>query len=529
MNKMLFRTLVVLMSLSLIGIIAVQVYWVKYSLEQSQEQFKYQVKQVIGNVSDRLEQNEMNAFFSQYNKLKDSIGGPVSERDLIAFNYQQINLKTNEAILYFNTITSQDYNIDLSFFDKNADSIPVKTYRSSSRTEIYRQNNFKDFPNSSADNTPDEVIEQEGELSLLQKAQFEISLKNIASLQPIQNRISVEELRNLLTEQFKNYGINTPFEFAVYSNDLATKIKSEKFRYNKDQTYSIPVFDNYENSKNKIDLLVSFPQKDRYLFSEIIGITVLSLIFTLIIIIAYISALSQSIKQRKISEIKTDFINNMTHEFKTPIATINLALDAMKNPKVREDEDRAARYLQMIREENKRMHAQVENVLRISKLEKKEVDIEKEPEDITVLLDNAIEHIRLIVENREGSINKHYEATRTTVLLNDVYMTGVLINILDNAVKYSLEAPVIDVYTENIKDFILIKIKDKGIGMSKTAQKRAFEKFYREHTGDIHNVKGHGLGLSYVKTIIEDHNGQVFVESEKGKGSTFIIKLPLIN
>ncbi|MFA7648744.1 MAG: sensor histidine kinase [Flavobacteriaceae bacterium] len=528
MNKMLFRTLVVLMSLSLIGIIAVQVYWVKNSLEQSKEQFKYQVQQVIANVSDRLEQNEINAYLSQYNKLKDSIGGSVSEKDLIAFNYQQININTNEAILYFNTITSQDYNIDLSFFDKNADSIPVKTYKSSSRTEIYRQNNFKDFSQSSSD-TPDEVIEQEGELSLLQKAQFEISLKNIASLQPIQNRISVSELQSLLGEQFKNYGINTPFEFAVYSNDLATKIKSDRFRYNKNQTYSIPVFDNYESSKNKIDLLVSFPQKDRYLFSEIIEITILSLIFTLIIIIAYISALNQSIKQRKISEIKTDFINNMTHEFKTPIATINLALDAMKNTKVREDEQRINRYLQMIRDENKRMHAQVENVLRISKLEKKEVDIEKEPEDVTLLLDNAIEHIRLIVENKEGSINKHYQATRTTVLLNDTYMTGVLVNILDNAVKYSDEAPIIDVYTENAKDFILIKIKDQGIGMSKAAQKRVFEKFYREHTGDIHNVKGHGLGLSYVKNIIEDHNGQVFVESEKGKGSTFIIKLPLIN
>lgn len=528
MNKILFRTLVVLMSLSLIGIITIQVYWVKNSLEQSKEQFKYQVKQVIGNVSDRLEQNEINAFLSQYNKLKDSIGGVVSEKDLIAFNYQQININTNEAILYFNTITSQDYNIDLSFFDKNADSIPVKTYKSSSRTEIYRQNNFKDFSNSSSD-TPDEVIEQEGELSLLQKAQFEISLKNIASLQPLQNRISIDELQILLTEQFKNYGINTPFEFAVYSNDLATKIKSDKFRYNKDQTYSIPVFDDYESSKNKIDLLVSFPQKDKYLFSEIMEITILSLIFTLIIIIAYISALNQSVKQRKISEIKTDFINNMTHEFKTPIATINLALDAMKNAKVREDEERAARYLQMIRDENKRMHAQVENVLRISKLEKKEVDIEKEPEDITLLLDNAIEHIRLIVENKEGSIDKHYQATRTTVLLNDTYMTSVLVNILDNAVKYSQEAPVIDVYTENVKDFILIKIKDQGIGMSKTVQKRVFEKFYREHTGDIHNVKGHGLGLSYVKNIIEDHNGQVFVESEKGKGSTFIIKLPLIN
>src|SRR5690606_14277294 len=162
-------------------------------------------------------------------------------------------------------------------------------------------------------------------------------------------------------------------------------------------------------------------------------------------------------------------------------------------------------------------------------LEKREIDIEKENDDVMAYIENAIEHVRLIVENRNGTINTHFNASRTTVLINDVHFTNVLVNILDNAIKYSTDVPVIDIYTENVKDFILIKIQDKGQGMNKAVQKRVFEKFYREHTGDIHNVKGHGLGLAYVKTMIEDHNGQVFVESEKGKGSTFTIKLPLIN
>jgi two-component system phosphate regulon sensor histidine kinase PhoR len=219
----------------------------------------------------------------------------------------------------------------------------------------------------------------------------------------------------------------------------------------------------------------------------------------------------------------------MTHEFKTPIATINLALDAIKNPKVIDDKEKVYRYLQMIRDENKRMHAQVENVLRISKLEKKELEITKEPLDVQDIIEEAIDHVHLIIEDRQGAITTHFEANRTTALLNDVHFTNVIVNILDNAIKYSPDVPVIDIYTENIKDFILIKVKDQGTGMSKVAQKRIFEKFYREHTGDIHNVKGHGLGLAYVKRIVEDHNGQVFVESEKGKGSTFIIKVPLIN
>jgi two-component system phosphate regulon sensor histidine kinase PhoR len=249
----------------------------------------------------------------------------------------------------------------------------------------------------------------------------------------------------------------------------------------------------------------------------------------LVIVIAYASALNQLIRQRQISEIKTDFINNMTHEFKTPIATINLALDAIKSPKVIDDKEKVQRYLQMIRDENKRMHAQVENVLRISKLEKKELDINKESHQLDEIIEEAIEHVHLIIEDRQGTIQTHFEATRTTVLLNDVHFTNVIVNILDNAIKYSTDAPKIDIYTENVKDYVIVKIKDQGVGMSKAAQKRIFEKFYREHTGDVHNVKGHGLGLAYVKRIVDDHNGQIFVESEKGKGSTFILKLPLIN
>ena len=183
----------------------------------------------------------------------------------------------------------------------------------------------------------------------------------------------------------------------------------------------------------------------------------------------------------------------------------------------------------MIKDENKRMHSQVENVLRISKLEKKELDITKENNDIHSIIEDAIEHINLIIEDREGTITKHFDAERKTVLINDVHFTNVIVNILDNAIKYSPEKPVINIYTENVKDYVIIKIKDEGAGMSKAVQKRIFEKFYREHTGDIHNVKGHGLGLAYVKRIIDDHNCQIFVEGEKGKGSTFIIKVPLIN
>jgi len=187
------------------------------------------------------------------------------------------------------------------------------------------------------------------------------------------------------------------------------------------------------------------------------------------------------------------------------------------------------RYLQMIRDENKRMHAQVENVLRISKLEKNELDLKKERHQLHDIILDAITHVELIIEDRGGYVQTHFGALRSSVLANQDHFTNVIVNILDNAIKYSEDAPKIDIYTTNVKNYIYCEIRDQGVGMTKLVQKKIFEKFYREHTGDIHNVKGHGLGLAYARQIVDDHHGQITVTSEKGKGSTFIIKLPLIS
>ena len=527
MNKLFFRLLVFLMSLSLIGIILVQVYWFNTSFKNNDEQFKIHVKQVISDVADKIQKQETYKFYDKINHIKDSTGKLPKKDDLLEFYYVQKNPKTNKTIVYSNSIISEDYNISPTFFDKKFNSEKFKSFSSKRVTEVYN-NNSVDNSGISQSLIPDVRIEKSGNLDILDNAIFEISAKDVLSAMPLEERVSVPVLQKLIKKELEEQGVETKFEFGIYSNNLATKIKSNDFKYDKDATYSIPVFIDNEGS-TKYELLVTFPLKKKFLLSELVSITVLSIIFTLIILIAYSSALNQLIRQRQISEIKNDFINNMTHEFKTPIATINLALDAIKNPKIIDDKEKVLRYLQMIKDENKRMHAQVENVLRISKLEKKELDIVKEPHNIHEIIEDAIEHVNLILADREGTIISHFNALRNTVLINDVHFTNVIVNILENAIKYSPNVPEIEICTENIKDMIIIKIKDKGLGMSKAAQKRIFEKFYREHTGDIHNVKGHGLGLSYVKRIVDDHNGQVYVESEKGKGSTFIIKLPLIN
>ncbi|WP_348797210.1 sensor histidine kinase [Flavobacterium adhaerens] len=527
MNKLFFRLLVMLMSLSLIGIILVQVYWFNSSFKNNDEQFKFHVKQVLGNVAQKLEQQEVYKFYDKINKKIDSTGKAPVEEDLLEFYYVQKNPITNKTIVYSNNVKSKNYNFSIPSFDKKLDSNKFISFNSRRTTEIYNNNSID---NSSVNQSlvPDIKVEKIGNLGVLSKVVFEISNKDILSAMPLEERVSNDKLSKLIKKELEEYGVKTKFEFGILSNGLVTKIKSGNFKYDKDATYSIPVFtDNEGNEKYK--LLVAFPHKKKFLLSQLVSITVLSIIFTLIIIVAYTSALNQLIRQRQISEIKNDFINNMTHEFKTPIATINLALDAIRNPRIIDDKDKVLKYLDMIRDENKRMHAQVENVLRISKLEKKELNIIKESSDIEEVINDAIEHVSLILEDKEGTITTQFGAVRKVVLLNDVHFTNVIVNVLENAIKYTPGVPKIEIFTENVKDMVLIKIKDNGVGMSKIAQKRIFEKFYREHTGDIHNVKGHGLGLAYVKRIVDDHNGQIFVESEKGKGSTFIIKLPLIN
>src|SRR5699024_1588125 len=315
--------------------------------------------------------------------------------------------------------------------------------------------------------------------------------------------------------------IKMAFCFDVFNYNLATNVRSDGFYMDAENTYKVPLFANKIMNTN-YELFVTFPEKGKEVLGSMFGMIILTILFTGVILLTYGSALSQIFRQRQIAQIKTDFINNMTHELKTPIATINLALDALKNPKVRSNEEFTDKYLNMVREENKRMLSQVENVLRISKLEKNELDLPKEKMELHELIRDAITHIELIVEDRGGYVQTHFGALQSGVLVNESHITNVFVNILDNAVKYSEGAPKIDVYTENIKDFIIVKIRDQGMGMGKQTQEKIFDKFYREPSGDIHNVKGYGLGLSYVRSILDEHDATIAVESEKNKGSTFI-------
>jgi two-component system phosphate regulon sensor histidine kinase PhoR len=525
MNKRLFVFLVILMSLSLIGIISVQLYWIKRSVDDKEEQFSNAIAEVLNRVTDKIEEREMRDYSNRFLSLKDSLG-ELKSSHLSNIFFIDRDLNSNEILFYSHGILEEDYNIASTFFDSvTGDSTQLKNITSKRTKTIFKEEYGLD--GKSYRLNPIQKLEKIGGLTSVDKAVFDDVYRELAESTPIHKRVSKQEIELLLNQELSNMAIDTDFQYGIYSRGLPTKVKSRRFKFGESTVYKAPIFKNSEGSSN-FALLLTFPKKKKFLLQSVLGMAFLSLLFTLVIVIAYASAIYQLIRQKQISEIKSDFINNMTHEFKTPIATINLAVEAIRNPKIIGDQEKVLRYLQMIRDENKRMHAQVENVLRISKLERNQLDISKDRVNAHDLIHKAISHVDLIVLDRGGYIHTHLEAERSEILANEMHFGNVLVNIMDNAIKYSPEAPKIDVYTEVAKNYIIIKIQDQGAGMSKAVLKKVFEKFYREHTGDIHNVKGHGLGLAYVKKIVEDHQGEVYAESEKGKGSTFYIKMPLI-
>lgn len=516
-----FIFIIVLMSISLIGIIAVQLYWINNAVESKKEQFKNDVQKSLGRVAERINEKEERLIEIQIQDIIEH-KAIADQAQIKNYLFQQIDTANNTKISFGATVLEENFEIPLDFLDDE-------------KIIFTRITGKKDFFQSKFIKSPDNIFNTEdiarfsflSRMKSLEKSQFSEIMKDFKRVNPLNQRVSNRELNATIKEELEKNNIHLDFKYGVYTNEgLATKLKSGYYTINIDESYEYPLLFDSENNP-EYNLFVTFPSKNEHILSGISSILLLSLFFIFVIIIAFSSSLYQLIKQKKISEIKTDFINNMTHEFKTPIATINLALDSIKNPKIIGDSEKVLRYVKMIRDENKRMHTQVENVLRISRLEKNQLTISKDTIDVNDIIDDAINHVSLLIDDRGGSIEKHFQAITSEISGNEFHLLNVIVNMLENAIKYSSEAPKIDVYTESTNKFFIIKIKDEGIGMGKAAQKMAFDKFYREQKGNIHDVKGHGLGLAYVKEIVEKHHGTVFVESEKGKGSIFTVKLPL--
>jgi two-component system phosphate regulon sensor histidine kinase PhoR len=349
---------------------------------------------------------------------------------------------------------------------------------------------------------------------------------DFAETKPIQKRINNFELELLLRQELIIRDIKIPFEFRVFDGNQITPVGSENYlSYLNEPQFKIPLFIRDDES-HRYDLRLTFPKLDRFIQQSIYNTLLLSLFFTLTIVVVFGISLYQFLKQKKISQIKSDFINNMTHEFKTPIATIYLALDALANKEVSKNSEKTSNYLKMIREENKRLNTQVEHVLQISQLEKGELDLVKENTDPHKTIKDALDHVRLIIDNRGGTLSYSFDPKKMLLFMSPVHMTNVWVNLLDNAIKYSTNDLIVDLKTEVNDKGLSVSISDKGIGMTSAVRKRIFDKFYRESSGNVHNVKGHGLGLAYVKQIVHLHSGTISVSSIPNQGSTFTVFLP---
>ena len=366
----------------------------------------------------------------------------------------------------------------------------------------------------------------------------------------VAERFTVEDVSDKIHKAFDKAGLrNMRFEFSI-SSDINTadpsspgllfhppELQSKNFLREIEDTTNIKIFSPLQAPENADAgailpdevLAVVVPDFRTIVFGEMRIMIAGAIFFTLVIIAAFYVTVRALLRQKKLSEIKNDFINNMTHEFKTPLATISLAVDALRNEKVVQNREKSEYFTGIIKEENRRMNKQVETILQASLLDRQEQQLNRKPLHAHIIIREAMENFHLQLEGKGGRSELQLNAKNDLLFSDEVHFMNIITNLIDNALKYSKENPFIKIVTHSTNKNLIIRIEDNGIGMNKETQRRIFEKFYRAHTGNLHNVKGFGLGLSYVKTIVEAHQGKIKVDSVVGKGTTFTLELPLKN
>jgi two-component system phosphate regulon sensor histidine kinase PhoR len=355
------------------------------------------------------------------------------------------------------------------------------------------------------------------------------------------SRLTTEDVKEKIDTVFRKQGFDyMPYQFALaaYTGDAFGTIErqSQEFKKWREDTanyYSVihyispPSGTASENLTIDEVIILVIPIK-KMVFKDLQPRIIAAVLFTFVIIAAFGLTVFTMIRQKKLNVIKNDFINNMTHEFKTPIATISLAVDALKNPKVTGNPEKLLYFSSIIKEENQRMNRQVETILKSALLDRQEIQLNKRPLHVHQIIEDVADNFALRLQEKGGDMEIHLNAENDLLEGDEVHINNIVNNLLDNAVKYSKEnvPPHISLTTSSTPRKFVIRIEDNGIGMTRETVKRIFEKFYRAHTGNIHNVKGFGLGLSYVKSVVEAHEGSIKPESTLGKGSVFTIELP---
>ncbi|MBK0381495.1 sensor histidine kinase [Pedobacter sp. SD-b] len=347
---------------------------------------------------------------------------------------------------------------------------------------------------------------------------------------PLEKRIQPQTIDSLLALELANNGINLNYSYKISSvqddSVIFTKASLNNDKFVPENTYRTLLFAK-DLVRDAGYLTITFPQKNTLILNNMGTILFSSAGLLLILAASFIYTILSILRQKKVSEMKTDFINNMTHEFKTPVATIMIASEALKDPEINDNKARVSKLAGIIYDENIRLGNHIERVLNIAKIDKDDLKLEQEHQDVNDIITNVVDSMSLQLQKKEANINLYLNAPRSTIVADELHLSNVIFNLIDNANKYSPGQPEITVTTENIGNQIIVKISDKGIGMNRDQQKKIFEQFYRIPTGNLHDVKGFGLGLSYVSNMVKRMNGSINVRSEKDKGSEFEIKFTL--
>ena len=524
--------IIILMSAALLGLITLQFYWINNAVHLNAERFKRTVQEVMNDVVKSLERREA-LLITQQNIDRYTT---VANKLTLKLDSTGITRWQEDKIIKSKRIFNDGDTTIRKGFEVQVEEEAIISKTGFAKRLLYGQpilsENFKDIQgkllNDSINYTKN--LQNQQILRYINKSEMvSVVLENLVNFdKPIGERINAKLLDSLINAELSHKDIKTKYNFGVVDTRNYQLLFNDTSADNAEMLragFQTQLFPNDEFAAPAL-LYLYFPETNSYILGEMLVVLGSSAVFVLIIIFSFASAVSIIIRQRKLSQITNDFINNMTHEFKTPISTISLACEVMQDTDIRRNEKQLDRYLTVIKDENERLGRQVEKVLQIATLGKGDFKLKIQPIDVNDVIAKAIQNIAIQIENRGGTIDVDFQTDESVIEADEVHLSNIIYNLLDNANKYSPNPPEIKVSTESSKNGVIITVSDKGVGISKETINKVFEKFYRVPTGDVHDVKGFGLGLSYVKTMIEAHYGNISVKSEIGEGSNFTIFLP---
>jgi two-component system, OmpR family, phosphate regulon sensor histidine kinase PhoR len=487
MKKQRIWLIIGLMTAALVGIGGVQIYWINYALRLNEEQFDKNALAALNRVADKVQYLE--------------------------------NAQVMEAL-------------QLSWQSNGAFSEANRNIREAAH---FMENGFSERKISKKDS----IFPQKRPFEASMNSWEYLKVSQLVDQKPIAERIDLEMLGRSIREELANHGIRIPYGYGVFSKEKNAFVMLNDHFVVIDQSavitqaglnniyssrYRVPLFT--QDIESPGALMIHFPARSEIVFGPLTGILWASIIFTSLVLACFAYTIWVIFRQKKLSEMKNDFINNMTHEFKTPITTINLAADSITSPMILSNPDKIRRFADIIRQENARMNNQVEKVLQMAVIDKKEFDLNLTEINLHQLIEQVAVSFSLQIEKREGHLMTHLEAPNPIIHADLTHLTNIITNLLDNANKYSPEKPEITISTRNESNGVKVTISDRGLGISKDTKKLIFDRFYRVSTGNRHDVKGFGLGLSYVKAMMAAHQGHVEVHSELGRGSSFTLFFP---